>query len=409
MALRYKQTEVGLIPEDWEVKSLGECLASTPRYGINAAAVPYSDRLPVYIRITDISPDGRFAPEKLVSVDNAQSPNYYLLDGDIVLARTGASVGKSYKYDPNDGPLVFAGFLILIRPNPTRLISGYIASYLSTRTYWNWVSLMSMRSGQPGINGKEYSQLPVPVPSIREQREISISLSDVDDLIKNMDQLIIKKRDILQAAMQQLLTGQHRLPGFNGEWEMKRLGDVASLNRTSVVPFEYPDKKFTHFSLPAFDEGQEPIKELGAKIGSNKFSVPADAILVSKLNPRIPRVWLPRSIPSNAIASTEFLVLTPKDIVMREFLYVTCKSSGFSAQMELAATGTTGSHQRINPATALSLLVHVPYEKSEQAAVARIISDMDAELTTLEARRDKARQIKQGMMQELLTGRIRLA
>ena len=160
----YKQTEVGVIPEDWEVIPLGDCLLSRPDYGINASGVPFSDRLPVYIRITDISENGRFLPEKLVSVDSASSSKYFLSDGDIVFARTGASVGKSYRYNFSDGPLVFAGFLIRVHPDQRKLVAAFCSAYVTTRTYWNWVRLMSMRSGQPGINGNEYSQLPIPVP-----------------------------------------------------------------------------------------------------------------------------------------------------------------------------------------------------------------------------------------------------
>lgn len=119
----YKHSDIGVIPEDWDVSPLGECLVSRPSYGINAAAVPYSDSLPVYIRITDISEDGRFSPDKFVSVKSEQAGNYYLSDGDIVFARTGASVGKSYRYDSNDGALVFAGFLIRVRPDVNKLLS----------------------------------------------------------------------------------------------------------------------------------------------------------------------------------------------------------------------------------------------------------------------------------------------
>ena len=128
----YKQTEVGVIPGDWEVKPLGECLAERPRYGINAAAVPYSDRLPVYIRITDITEEGRFMPGEHVSVNSELSKNYYLSEGDLVFARTGASVGKSYRYTKSDGPLVYAGFLIRVRPDSQKLLPAFAAAYVTT-------------------------------------------------------------------------------------------------------------------------------------------------------------------------------------------------------------------------------------------------------------------------------------
>ncbi len=152
----------------------------------------------------------------------------------------------------------------------------------------------------------------------------------------------------------------------------------------------------------------KPIFETGSRIGSNKFRVPNEAILVSKLNPRIPRVWAPSDISDESVASTEFLVLVPNETVSRTFLYIFCSSPYFCEQMELAATGTTGSHQRISPVQAMNIAISLPTDKSEQTAIATILSDMDAEITALVSRRDKTRDLKQGMMQELLTGRIRL-
>lgn len=144
------------------------------------------------------------------------------------------------------------------------------------------------------------------------------------------------------------------------------------------------------------------------QIGSNKFLVPPSAVLVSKLNPRIPRVWALAEISENSIASTEFLVLIPEQIISRNFLYLVCSSTQFCEQMELAATGITGSHQRMNPMDMLNIKILVPPDNTEQTAIAAVLSDMDAEIAALERRRDKTRAIKQGMMQELLTGRVRL-
>jgi type I restriction enzyme S subunit len=164
------------------------------------------------------------------------SGQYYLEDGDIVLARTGASVGKSYKYRNEDGPLVYAGFLIRVSPNAARLEPEFASAYLRTGAYWCWVRLMSMRSGQPGINGNEYAQLPIPLPSLQEQRAIAEALSDADALLDGLDRLIAKKRDLKQATKQQLLTGKTRLPGFSGEWKPLVFGDLASPGMDRVNP-----------------------------------------------------------------------------------------------------------------------------------------------------------------------------
>lgn len=200
---------------DWEEATLGTLLNRSPEYGVNAAAVPFSESLPTYVRITDISDDGRLVPEPRVSVDIDASEEQYLRDGDIVLARTGASVGKSYRYRQEDGRLVYAGFLIRVRPNPGRLLPQFLAAYLSTWSYWDWVRLTSARSGQPGINASEYASMPLPVPpdgeSLAEQRKVADCLSSLDD------QMAVQRRriDILTQHKQGLL--QQLFPSMEEE------------------------------------------------------------------------------------------------------------------------------------------------------------------------------------------------
>jgi type I restriction enzyme S subunit len=405
----YRQTELGMIPEAWDVKPLGH-LVHAVEYGSSAKSSS-SGKVPV-LRMGNIQ-EGKIDWSDLVFTDNENEITKYLLHpGDVLFNRTNTVdlVGKTAIYK-GERPSIFAGYLIRIKEKKHLIDSRFLNYFLNSEPAKNYgLKVLSVAVGQANINGQKLKTYPIALPAtVDEQNAISTAISEMEALISSQDELIAKKRDIQQAAMQQLLTGKRRLPGFSGEWKVKRLGDVASLNRINVSPFSTPDETFTHFSLPAFDEGKRPVKESGATIGSNKFSVPIGAVLVSKLNPRIPRVWLPKNIPTNAVASTEFLVLTPRDGVVREFLYVTCKSSSFCAQMELSATGTTGSHQRISPMTTLDILVNVPSDNSEQAAIATILSDMDTELAAIEARRDKARQLKQGMIQELLTGRIRLA
>jgi len=150
------------------------------------------------------------------------------------------------------------------------------------------------------------------------------------------------------------------------------------------------------------------VVENGSQIGSNKFIVPANAVLISKLNPRIPRVWAPSCIPANSVCSTEFLVLVPREETDRDFLAALGWSPSFRYQMELHATGTTGSHQRIHPSVALAIEVNTPDDKAEQSAIAATLADMAAEIAAVQAKLAKARQLKQGMMRELLTGKIRL-
>ena len=232
---------------DWEEVSLGTLLVRAPDYGVNAAAVPFSETLPTYIRITDINSDGQFAPCPRVSVDSGADEEQYLRDGDIVLARTGASVGKSYRYREEDGRLVYAGFLIRVRPNPQRLLSQFLAAYLSAWSYWDWVRLTSARSGQPGINGTEYASMPLPLPpngrALAEQKKIADCLGSLDDLIAAEGRKLEALRQHKQGLMQQLFpqSGETvprlRFPEFReaGEWEERLVGDVFKVTRGEVL------------------------------------------------------------------------------------------------------------------------------------------------------------------------------
>lgn len=190
---------------EWKPVQLSQCLLKSPEYGINAPAVPYSDKLPVYLRITDISDDGSFISEQKVSVARKVTENNYLGEGDIVLARTGASVGKSYKYRKKDGRLVFAGFLIRIQPDAQLLNSEFIYQFLHTAQYWKWVNLTSARSGQPGINGSEYSSMPLLIPrDLEEQQKIAGCLSSLDELITALTQKLEALKTHKKGLMQQL-------------------------------------------------------------------------------------------------------------------------------------------------------------------------------------------------------------
>jgi type I restriction enzyme S subunit len=236
---------------EWGYAPLGKLLMSTPDYGVNAAAVPFSERLPKYLRITDISEDGLYLSDKRVSVDLEPTAGNYLDEGDIVLARTGASVGKSYRYQKEDGKLVFAGFLIRVKPNRNRLVSAYLANFLTTVQFWKWVAITSARSGQPGINSTEYSSLAIPLPpDLPEQQRIADCLTTLDEVIAAQRQKLDALKTHKKGLMQQLFPREGdtfprlRFPEFQDapEWEEKSIGDfgdVVTGNTPSTARREY--------------------------------------------------------------------------------------------------------------------------------------------------------------------------
>lgn len=191
--------------EEWETKKLGE-VATNVMYGMNAAATNY-DGENQYIRITDIDEQTRlFCPNPLSSPDGELDNKYLLHKGDILFARTGASVGKSYLYNDKDGKIYFAGFLI--RLNVRAEDPYFIFSQTLTEKYQRWVLTMSMRSGQPGINAEEYKLLPIVIPSIQEQEKISSFLSLIDSRIQTQNKIIEQLETLIKGLCQKLILNQ---------------------------------------------------------------------------------------------------------------------------------------------------------------------------------------------------------
>ena len=160
-------------------------------------------------------------------------------------------------------------------------------------------------------------------------------------------------------------------------WRRTLLGVLVDVHREQITPSSWPNRLFAHHSIPAYDDGQQPVAEPGSAIKSNKFTVPPGALLVSLLNPRFPRVWAPRIRGDGpAICSTEFLVLIPRGSVDRRFLHYLCTAPGFRDSLAARVTGTSGSHQRVRPVDALEVEVRSP-PLSEQRAIAHILGSLD--------------------------------
>ncbi len=388
---------------------LGSFLARPPRYGIGAAAVPYQSDLPTYVRITDIDEAGRFRPSPRVSVDSPLSGNYCLSDGDLVVARTGASVGKSYRYRDEDGELVFAGFLINIRPDPQRLDPTYLSHVLQSKPYWNWVASESTRSGQPGINAQQLSRLPLDLPAIDVQEDVADKLANVSALAYALERLIVKKRAIKQGMMQELLSGRKRLPGFSGEWGESTIGSLARAvgggTPSTRVPADWGGEIpwFTPAEIGASGAGlvsksERSITRDGlASSGANLL--PAGTVLVTSR----------ASIGHTAVAAVPvatnqgFASLVPNSRRSTWFLYYWIQQN--TAELESRAAGST--FLEISARKVGAIPIWAP-SLDEQDTIGRTIRDADAEIAALERRLEATRAIKQGMMQELLTGRTLL-
>ena len=228
--------------DEWKKSNLGN-ISSNEMYGMNSAAKDY-DGFNKYIRITDISEtSNKFIPNPLTSPDGDLEDKYKLKKRDIVFARTGASTGKTYLYDDNDRNLYFAGFLIkfhIDNANPKFIFYNTLKE-----EYLNWVSIMSVRSGQPGINSNEYKKLPIILPSLDEQNKISNFLTSIDKKIDLLERKHQFYQEFKKYLMQQIFTQKLRFD-FKDEWKQYKLKDLLSVKSSSISINQLEDNTGTY-------------------------------------------------------------------------------------------------------------------------------------------------------------------
>lgn len=247
--------------DDWEQHKLGE-LSSSFEYGLNAAAKEY-DGKNKYIRITDIDDDSReFKQEDITSPDTdlSSAEKYKLSEGDILFARTGASVGKSYIYKASDGLVYYAGFLIRARIK-LEYNSEFVFQNTLTGDYEKFIKVASMRSGQPGVNAQEYSKYQIMMPSKPEQDKVSDCLRNLDNLItlhqRKYEKLQIIKKSMLENCFPK--NGEKvpriRFAGFTGDWEQRKLGDFGKATGGTSIESEFSeDGKYKVISIGSYSE-----------------------------------------------------------------------------------------------------------------------------------------------------------
>ena len=218
--------------DDWEQRKLGE-IASSFEYGLNAAAKEF-DGKNKYIRITDIYDDSREFDQNNVTspdIDLLNADSYKLTKGDILFARTGASVGKTYIYKDFDGLVYYAGFLIRAKIKDS-YIPEFIFQSTLTKAYEKFIKVTSMRSGQPGVNAQEYSQFELMIPEKPEQDKIGIYFTSLDHLItlhqRKLEKLKIVKKAMLENCFPKNgeKVPKFRFSGFTGDWEQRKLGEI---------------------------------------------------------------------------------------------------------------------------------------------------------------------------------------
>ena len=382
----YKKVEKTIIPSSWDIKSLGS-ICTDFKYGMNAAAKEF-DGLNKYIRISDIDDDTHmYTGLDIVSPDGVLEPKYLVQENDILFARTGATVGKTYLYNKNDGILFFAGFLIKV--NVPKDNSYYIYAQTLTKRYLNWIQIMSQRSGQPGINAHEYSSYTFPYCPLPEQQKIADILTAQDKVTELKEQLLAQKQQQKKYLMQQLLTGKKRLPGFFKSWKTVELGEIFNYIQPTaylVKTTDYDDS----YKTPVLTAGKTFI--LGYTNETEGVFTKVPVVIFDDFTTATKYVDFPFKVKSSAMK-----ILTIKGGFSIVFAYEAMQLIKF----------TVGGHERHWISKYSCLTIDIP-DIEEQTAIAEILSAADREIDLLRKDIEQEKQKKKALMQLLLTGIVRV-
>ena len=370
----YKRTEVGVIPEEWQATRIGDLFESTAGgdFDPTRSSNVQSDRHPYPIYANGLSQEGLYG-----------FCNYAENRPRSITVTARGTIGKAFY---RDTPFVAIGRLLVLEPK-VRMDARFFSNYINHGVHFAVES-----TGVPQLTAPQVARYLLPVPPESEQRAIAEALSDVDGLLAALEALIAKKRAIKQAAMLQLLTGKSRLPGFSGAWETRLLGDVAHI------------KTGSRNNQDKVDGGQYPFFVRSATVERiNSYTFEGEAILV----------------PGEGDIGGIFHYVNGRfDVHQRVYQISRFSTDVYGKFIYYSMVLYFGTHAMLNTVKATvdslrlptfkNFALSLPTDVAEQHAIATVLSDMDAEIAALERRRDKTRVIKQGMMQQLLTGRVRL-
>lgn len=319
----------------------------------------------------------------------------------------------------------------------TRLNNRYLKYYFDSmpfqQTLASWSGAGSTRA-YLGITAQR--KLPIVLPPIEMQNEVASTLGALDDRIAvlheinaaleaivetlfkswfvDFDPVQAKSEDRIPEGMDEVTAAlfsdgfEESASGFLPKgWRIGTVGDLTLPHKNSVSPLNNRETLFEHFSLPAFDKQRMPLLEFGSEIKSNKTTVPPNSVLLSKLNPHIPRVWLPSNVSPNAVCSTEFLVFSPINGASKEFVYCGFTTAKFKESLCQLVTGTSNSHQRVKPENVLSMNAVIPPQTVMQAFTT-IVKPLFERIGLNKDAENSLATLRDSLLHRLISGHLRL-
>lgn len=429
----YKMTEVGVIPEDWEVKTLGKLACINGRIGFRG----YTVKDLVRKGEGAIAIGGKHISKNFLDLSDAEyiswkkyyeSPEIMVKQGDIVLAQRG-TLGKSALIKSDIGPATINPSLVLI--NKIKCNNLYLIYNMQSSSVTDYIRQINSQTSIPMISQKQIEGIKIAIAKLDcEQAAIATALSDVDSLISALTKKIMKKKAIKQGLMQQLLTGRKRLPGYEKnrepvqtewgaipkDWKTLSIGKCCSIKARigwqGLKKSEYLSSgEYVLVTGTDFLNGRIDWKSC-VYVSKKRYEQDANIqivkhdILITK-DGTIGKVAFLDDVPClGTLNSGIFVVRSHSEELDQCYLSKIFESFIFDAFLESLVAGSTINH--LYQKDFVHFNFPVPPTISEQTAIANILSDCDSEIAALEKKRDKYKEIKQGMMQQLLTGKIRL-
>ena len=395
----YKQTEVGLIPKDWRVVSAFDACSKIQDGTHFSPRITGSD----YLYVT--SKNIRFGHLDISTaswIDSAQHQAIYqrcdVKKGDLLLTKDGANTGNAALNTLADEFSLLSSVAFL-RFDFHKHCAAYFLQQVLTSKGQRQIQDAMAGNAITRLTLEKIKRLRFPIPPTKvEQEAIAEALSDADALIESLEQLLTKKRQIKKGAMQELLTGKNRLPGFSGEWEVKCISEIADCLDNLRVPLNDAQRSKMKGSYPYCGAN-------GVLDHIDRYCVDDAVVLIAEDGGYFDE-YMTRPIAYRMSGkfwvNNHAHILKSKPAFDQDFLFYSLVHKNI---LSFLASGT---RTKLNKSEMNKIAIWQPRERFEQRAIATILSGMDAEITALEAKLSKARLIKQGMMQELLTGRIRL-
>lgn len=324
---------------------------------------------------------------------------------DIIISNVGEYSGTVFKAPDLKMPMTLGPNSILVKFKDSQDFMFY---FLQCSIGQHLINTVKSGSANPKFNKTEFKKIEFVIPPPIEQKSIAAILSAFDDKIE----LLKEENKTLEVIAQTIFTEWFGKYQFGDElpegWIVEKLEEIAFHSKDIIKPFDNPNKEYIHFSLPAYDNGLNPVIEKGIMIKSSKYTVKSDSFLVSKLNPFTPRIWTIYKSAENYICSTEFQVIKPKQALFFSIIHCFLNSDYFTKELSQKIKGTSSSHQRVNPQDIFDVKLIIP-NKSDlikfNECLKPIIQKKDinhSQIQTLTLNRDE-------LLPKLMIGEIRVS